>query len=80
MGAECESWLKPTLPGTLQRTSVFNLNLSSRLYSRSRIGSHLPDMWHLADLKGSAPQTPRGGTLTVPLDPSADDVVGDTHD
>jgi hypothetical protein len=30
------------------------------------VGLHLPDVWHLADLRGAAPHAPRGGTLTVP--------------
>jgi hypothetical protein len=45
-------------------------------FSLGHIDLRLPDVWYLADLRGAAPQAPRGGTLTVPLDPSAGDVVG----
>ena len=36
-----------------------------------RVVSHRPDMQYLATPRGSAPQPPRKGTLTVPLNPSA---------
>jgi hypothetical protein len=64
-------WPRPRVRGAQPRAAIIWHGPC-----RYRIGVRLPNVRYLADLKGSAPQTPRKGTLTVPLDPSAGAVLG----